>query len=109
MTEHPTIWSYQELFDRVFDWVKEGEFAFEGTAETEYHCQLDDFLLKLFGFPHEPNRKRNTDFDEPTKTLEGVKAFDRAIERNELNLDWIAGPNGLTLFKMKIAQMESNT
>lgn len=105
--DNPAVCSYQELFECVRGWIQSGQFTFNGNVRVSHHCQLDDYLLKLFGFPHMPNRIADTKFHVDTETLAGIRAFDKAVRAGELNIDWILGPHGLTLFKAKIARMES--
>lgn len=96
---------YQDAFEYVYQWVKDGHFDFKGSATIAKYCDLDDLILKIFGFSHEPNRLVMTGLG-PSNDLAylGAIEFDNALDEGKLNIDWLVSPHGLTLFKLKMIQ-----
>ncbi len=77
---------YSNIHDRIFKWVDSGLLWFDGEKSYDCFTDLDDFILKSFGY------KGATPYSLCIK-------LDLAIFRKELDIDWLFGPHGLTLYK----------
>jgi hypothetical protein len=83
-------YDYGTVHERIFHWVDKDLLKFEGKRSFTEYTDLDEFILKSFGF-----RRKGSFSHAANRTT----YFDAAIRDGELKIDWLFGPHGLTLYK----------
>lgn len=82
-------YEYPEVHHIIFNWIEEGQLKFEGKRAYNSFTDLDDFILKSFGF--EIAVRGCADITS--------NRFDLDIREGKFNVDWLFGPHGLALYK----------
>lgn len=81
-------YEYPEVHQLIFNWVEDGLLKFEGNRSYNSFTDLDDFILKSFGY-------KCTKYD----AYKVSNDLDLAVREGKFNVNWLFGPHGLALYK----------
>lgn len=87
---------YADVHYRIYNWVCDGHFQFEGTHSRTAYGDLDRFILNLFGYGPQLQLQETL--------IEAARLFNADVSTGGLDIDWLFTEHGLTLFKAKIAK-----
>ncbi len=85
--------NYEEVHNVFMTWIQDGVLKFDGSYDRKKLACLDKFLVKFFNC------------DKPkTGIRDGCVRLDGLLERGEIDIDWLFGPNAYAVFRAKLAQ-----
>lgn len=96
MDKEYVVWYYTDVHNLLYGWIDAGTFVFDGEASQEEYTDLDRFILRLFGY---------TPSEGAIMWQRAAATFNEDVRQGKLDVSWLFGEHGWTLFKAKMARM----